>query len=103
MQIVLGPDLQPTLQEEWEFRKFAVHLRGSAAAATQVPDALLAVGVAQGADALWVRPAWLRANSSCAGNGEWQAGFDAMVEAARSHGWVDPVTGNIKAHIERGG
>jgi hypothetical protein len=30
---------------------------------------------------------------------DWQRGFEAMVEAARAHGWVDP-DGAVRAHLE---
>jgi hypothetical protein len=31
---------------------------------------------------------------------KWLAGFEAMLDYASSHGWVDPATNNIRAHVE---
>lgn len=48
----------------------------------------------------WIDPAWLRRAAGCE-EGERAEQFAAMVEVARRHGWVDPATGEVAAHVER--
>ncbi len=52
------------------------------------------------AEHLWVDRSWLL-DAGRPQDAGWRAGFDAMVGFAERHGWVDPATGAIRAHIER--
>ena len=65
-----------------------------------------AVGAAMGpagyaaddAGHVWVSSSWIR--QTVAGDGDWAAGFDAMVEFAASKGWMNDERTHIKAHVE---
>jgi hypothetical protein len=49
----------------------------------------------------WVSQEWLRgAGGYLAGSAAGSA-FEAMVSAAARHGWIDPDSGDVAAHIER--
>jgi hypothetical protein len=51
---------------------------------------------------VWVARAWLLAASPLAADPAWQAGFAGMLGFAEKHGWIEPTTGAIRAHIEPG-
>jgi len=52
-------------------------------------------------DVAWVSEAHLRQWPLLAGDVDWQASLDGMVDFARSRGWVHPESGRIRAHIKR--
>jgi hypothetical protein len=58
--------------------------------------------IAKHEEHVWIRVGELRELAAAAGVGpEWQAGFDAMLEFARSRGWVDETERAVRAHVER--
>ena len=48
----------------------------------------------------WVSETNLRIRPEVVGDLEWQSKLDAMIENARSHGWINDQTRAIKAHID---
>ena len=52
------------------------------------------------AQSAWVSPHLLRAWPSVKDDAAWEQGFDTMIQKATPHGWIDPQTGAIKAHVE---
>jgi hypothetical protein len=81
----------------------AVFTAFNAISSTDDKDAVgAAMGVAghaaDDAGHVWVSAEWIRA--TVAGDGEWLAGFDAMVAFAESKGWMNEAGTHIKAHIE---
>jgi hypothetical protein len=48
----------------------------------------------------WVAPGALRAAAGRGHDAEWQEALERMIEKARPHGWIDPATGDIRAHVE---
>ncbi len=64
-------------------------------------QAIVRVGSRDGADHVRLVPSVLRFLSSEAGNAEWDAKFDAMVQYAASKGWLDE-QGRVRAHITWG-
>lgn len=48
----------------------------------------------------WLAVGELRALCS-AHDERWQAGFDAMIAAARRHGWTSPGGRQVRAHLSR--
>ena len=87
------------LQDHHNFREFKIVVDQEIEDWDMLRTAL--VGIARVDDGLhgWVLPSALRADPLVAGDGVWQNGFDAMIEKARPHGWVDPQSGEIRAHI----
>jgi hypothetical protein len=58
--------------------------------------------VARHEEHVWVDVEALRALAVEAGAGRgWQSSFDAMIEFARSRGWVDDELGAVRAHVDR--
>jgi hypothetical protein len=51
-------------------------------------------------DTAWVSAESLREWRGVKDNAEWQKGFDAMIEKAKPHGWIDQANNTIKAHVE---
>ena len=47
----------------------------------------------------WISRAWLLENGR-PDDAKWLAGFGAMQDYARTHGWVDLATDSIRAHVE---
>lgn len=69
--------------------------------APQLEQAIARFGSRDGADHVRLVPSVLRFLSSEAGNAEWDAKFDAMVQYAASKGWLDE-QGRVRAHITWG-
>ena len=87
------------LEDHHNFREFKIVVDQEIEDWKMLRTAL--VGIARVDDGLpgWVLPSALRADPLVAGDGVWQSGFDAMIDKARPHGWVDPQSGEIRAHI----
>jgi hypothetical protein len=63
--------------------------------------ALAAGGVVGLGDHAWVRTDALRRLAGSAATGEWERSFDAMLDHARTRGWVDDELGTVRGHVER--
>ncbi len=61
------------------------------------PDGAIRVATA---DQAWVDIAWLRAAAGVKEGDPGEADFDAMLEYAAGHGWVDQEGSSVAAHIE---
>ena len=65
------------------------------------PEALAAGGVLGFGDHAWVRTDALRRLAGPAATSEWEEGFAAMLDYARTRGWVDDEQGAVCGHVER--
>ena len=65
------------------------------------PEALAAGGVLGFGDHAWVRTDALRRLAGPAATPEWEEGFAAMLDYARTRGWVDDEQGAVRGHVER--
>ena len=65
------------------------------------PEALAAGGVLGFGDHAWVRTDALRRLAGPVATPEWEDGFAAMLDYARSRGWVDDEHGAVRGHVER--
>ena len=65
------------------------------------PEALAAAGVLGFGDHAWVRTDALRRLAGPAATPEWEEGFGAMLDHARTRGWVDDAQGAVRGHVER--
>ena len=89
-----------SLVEPQHFRAFMVR---ASCSADRLPD--LARGHADVLAALdqthaWVRLDWLRAQSPDA---HWRAALEAMLDAARAHGWVRADASAVRGHMQWSG
>lgn len=66
--------------------------------ASMIEGAILAIGGnLENGDVAWIPRAWLRAIDDYG----WRKDFDAMIEYARSKGWVNTQLDLVRAHVER--
>jgi hypothetical protein len=86
------------LADQDNFRAFAIMVAGTSDRLPAVAEALTGLGEldAEGTHAMLDAAAVRRLAD---GGAEWTAGFDAMVEYARSKGWTDE-QGRVRAHLE---
>ncbi len=93
-----GSGLQ--LQDRDNFRAFKLVIEGEQAQLDAVRNAL--TGKAEFADAgtAWIFEDALRRWPGLENDAAWQQSFSAMIEKARSHGWIDDQRKAIKAHVE---
>jgi hypothetical protein len=63
--------------------------------------ALAAGGVVGLGDHAWVRTDALRRLAGPAATDEWERSFVAMLDHARTRGWVDDEHGAVRGHVER--
>jgi len=80
-----------------ELRSFAVAVVDqSARNEAEWPDA-----VARHEEHVWVRIDAIRALAEPQVAGEWDAGFEKVLEFARSRGWIDEDAAAVRGHVER--
>ena len=97
MELNLGTD-SARLDDPEDLTRFAVVLDGGA---DPSPEALAAGGVLGFGDHAWVRTDALRRLAGPIATPEWEDAFAAMLEHARSRGWVDDAHGAVRGHVER--
>lgn len=83
------------LVDEDDFKSFAVVVEGD----HDLGQALDGFGVLAGEHAFLEVPA-VRGLAGERATPEWVAGFEKMIEYARSKGWMDEL-GRVRAHVER--
>ena len=64
------------------------------------PEALAAGGVLGFGDHAWVRTDALRRLAGPVATPEWERAFAAMLDDARTRGWVDDGHGAVRGHVE---
>ena len=84
------------LLEPNDFHKFKVVLRAPLASSRPLIDGVTFVDD----DNALVRVNVAPRLPGVPDNAEWRQGYDQMVGAARSHGWIDEASGAIRAHVE---
>ena len=87
------------LNEPDDLKRFKVVVDGSLTL-EGLSDALRGIGRPAGRDVVWVQPAAIRRLTAGRVDGAWDASFGRMIEYARTKGWVDEATGEIRAHCE---
>ena len=97
MELSLGADFARLLNPD-DVSGFAVVLEGDD---DPGPEALAAGGVLGFGDHAWVRTDALRRLAGSAATSEWEEGFAAMLDYARTRGWVDDEQGAVRGHVER--
>ena len=97
MELSLGADSARLVDPE-DLTGFAVVLEGDE---DPSPEALAAGGVLGFGDHAWVRTDALRRLAGPAATPEWEQAFAAMLDHARTRGWVDDAQGAVRGHVER--
>jgi hypothetical protein len=97
VELSLGTDSARLVDPE-DLTSFAVVLEGEA---DPSPEALAAGGVLGFGDHAWVRTAALRRLAGPIATPEWEDAFAAMLDYARSRGWVDDEQGAVRGHVQR--
>ena len=97
MELNLGADSARLVDPE-DLTGFAVVLEGDE---DPSPEALAAGGVLGLGDHAWVRTDALRRLAGPIATPEWEDAFAAMLDYARSRGWVDDEHGAVRGHVER--
>jgi len=100
MIIRVVPGQGARLEAPEDFKGFKVVVEGGLAGAA-LAAALGPAGRLDGAH-IWVAQDWLRGASGLAGTATWDAGLAGMLGYAEKKGWLEPGTGAIRGHIERG-
>ena len=97
MELSLGTHSARLVDPE-DLTSFAVVLDGET---DPGPEALADGGVLGFGDHAWVRTDALRRLAGPAATPEWEDGFAALLDYARSRGWVDDEHGAVRGHVER--
>lgn len=100
MYVQLSAGRTITLEDRDNFRAFKLVVQGDAANLDEARLALSGLAVLEDAAEAWISQEALRGRPEVQDNAAWQQGFDAMIEKARPHGWIDDARGTIKAHVE---
>jgi hypothetical protein len=97
VELSLGTDFARLVDPE-DLTSFAVVLDGDA---DPSPEALAEGGVLGFGDHAWVRTDALRRLAGPIATPEWEDAFAAMLDYARSRGWVDDEQGAVRGHVDR--
>jgi hypothetical protein len=97
VELILGADFARLVDAE-DLTGFVVVLEGDVDPGA---EALAAGGVLGLGDHVWVRTDALRRLAGPMVTPEWDEGFAAMLDYARTRGWVDDELGAVRGHVER--
>jgi hypothetical protein len=97
VELILGADFARLVDAE-DLSGFVVVLEGDEDPGA---EALAAGGVLGLGDHVWARTDALRRLAGPAATPEWEDGFAAMLDYARTRGWVDAEHGAVRGHVER--
>jgi hypothetical protein len=89
-----------TFEDRDNFRAFKVVVRIPQATLEEAQIALAGLATLPDRETAWVSADALRQWSGVRDNPDWQKNFDAMIEKAKPHGWIDESNNTIKAHVE---
>jgi len=89
-----------TLDDAANFRAFKVAVKIPEATLEEARVALSGIATLPDRNTAWVSAEALRKWRGVKDDPEWQKGFDAMIEKAKPHGWIDETSNAIKAHVE---
>ena len=95
-----GEKTEARLVDPEDFTSFKVVVHD---AKPSLEGRLATVGVARVDEHAWVRVDALRRLAGSAATPAWEESLEAMLEFARSRGWVDDETDSVRAHVEHEG
>ena len=102
MYVRLTADRRVLLEDRDNFRAFKLVVEARREDIAAVRDALAGTAELADAETAWISQAALRRRPEVANDPVWQASFDAMIDKAKPHGWIDEARAAIKAHVEWG-
>ncbi|MBN8749789.1 Uncharacterised protein [Xylophilus ampelinus] len=88
------------LEDPDDFKSFKIVVSGKPPVSGILRTALADVGEFESDSVFWVSATALRRWSGRTDEPGWHTQLDAMIAKAASHGWIDPSTGAIRAHVE---
>jgi hypothetical protein len=94
-----GGRTRAVLNEPDDCKRFKVVVDGAVSVAG-LSEVLAGIGRTVGREAVWIKPEAIRRLAAGRVDATWEASFDRMIEFARTKGWVDETTGEIRAHCE---
>ena len=83
-----------------DFKRFKVVVEDAGKDVARARAALAKVAKLEDETTAWVSETALRGWNVFEVDQTWRDGLSAMIAKAEPHGWVDRVTGAIKAHVE---
>lgn len=93
-------DAAVELAEPEDFNSFKIVVQGTAADLPCTRKSLAGIAEFPDSTTAWVSADALRDWPTVRDIPAWQQGLATMIEKARLHGWIDPQSGAIKAHVE---
>jgi hypothetical protein len=103
MFVKVTADRSVVLEDRDNFRAFKLVVEGRPEDIDVVRGVLAGAADLVDADTAWISQDALRRRPEVARDTTWQQSFDAMIEKARPHGWIDDDRKAIKAHVEWAG
>ena len=103
MKIILGVDAAAELHDPGDFTAFSVAVPAGLSAA-ELGSLVRRAGIGEpdpDAGHVHVGIEAIRAMAAGRTDGEWDAGFDAMIGYARTRGWVDDAAHTVRTHVDR--
>ncbi|HZQ85220.1 MAG TPA: hypothetical protein VFA83_10300 [Acidimicrobiales bacterium] len=91
--VIIVRDQDVTLDEPADFKGFKVVVESGDG------SGLFAVGRLAHRDTAWINADAVRRLAGDAANQQWEEGFAAMLDYAKTKGWLDDA-GDIQAHVE---
>ena len=91
--VIVVRDNTVTLDEPADFKGFKVVVESGDG------SGLFSVGRLAHRDTAWITAEAVRRLAGDAATPEWEDGFQAMLDYAKTKGWIDD-TGDIQAHVE---
>ena len=100
MFVKLSVDGSVSLEDRDNFRAFKLVIEGGPKRLDQARRALANTAELDDDSHGWIYEQPLRQRPEVAQDSTWQQSFNAMIEKAKPHGWIDEQRKAIKAHIE---
>lgn len=99
MIVSISSDASVALLEETNFKRFHVEVDAPKAALPTLQQRLGSTIDFTDAETAWVSIEFLGSLPAVAGNSDWRASLDQMIEKAKPHGWIDETRHAIRAHV----
>ena len=99
MIIAVGHDDRAALEDLMDFGTFKVSVPWVVRDAGRLARAFTGIGEVDGTDYVWIDQNALAALGP-ENDPLWREGLSRMLHVAEKHGWVDPASGAVRAHVE---
>jgi len=99
MIIAVGHDDRPELVAAMDFGTFKVSVPWVVRDAGRLARAFTGIGEVDGTEYVWIDKDALDALGP-PNDPLWREGLSRMLHVAETHGWVEPASGAVRAHVE---